>query len=44
MADTKRKKSSRKKKRNTKLVKIILLAVLALGLALMLWGSVTVHW
>ena len=32
MADTKRKKSSRKKKRNTKLVKIILLAVLALGL------------
>ena len=32
MADTKRKKFSRKKKRNTKLVKIILLAVLALGL------------
>ena len=32
MADTKRKRSSRKKKRNTKLVKIILLAVLALGL------------
>lgn len=32
MADTKRKKSSRKKKRNTKIVKIILLAVLALGL------------